>query len=80
MNDKQELRKLDYQLKKMQSEVNGTVDKNYGKYNTVFMDKVAKHNEVLKRVNSNQSNRYIKDQVDGSVKEGLAQKTSFHIK
>lgn len=40
---------LDHELRQMEAEMKGTVDINYEKYNNVFMDKVAQHNQELKK-------------------------------
>ena len=54
------------QLKKMEYQMKDTVDINYKKYNDVFMEKVAEHNQELRKEKAASSDR----EIERRTKEG----------
>lgn len=66
--NKKSSKQLDYELRQMEAEMKGTVDINYEKYNNVFMDKVARHNQELKREKGQSSDQTIQGHTEEAAR------------
>jgi len=64
-----ELKKLDYELKRMEAEKGGTLDINFGRYNNEFMDKVARYNTLLKKQRAEKSERDMYTDTEKALEE-----------
>lgn len=53
------MQKLDHEMKRMESEMKGTVDINYQRYNTEIMAKVAKYNQMKKAGHKSETERTV---------------------
>ena len=56
------------ELKKMEHQMKNTVDINYEKYNNVFIDKVAQHNQELRKEKSMEADREIERRTQEGAK------------
>lgn len=59
---------ISQELKQMKAQMEGTVDINYEKYNNVFMDKVAQHNNELRKEKGQNSDQVIEGHTEEAAR------------